>query len=239
MTETAIPDRMAHKEKFYGRTRGRNMSEQDNRLLDTVLPQFSIPKSGDDYLNTDTPLIPSEVFQNNAPTWMEIGFGGGEHLAKQALANPNINMIGCEPFTKGVSKLLTQIEHDSIANIRIWEHDARPLLDRMPDNSIDRMFLLFNDPWPKKRHHFRRFIPNNLDRMARVMKSGAQLRLAHDHMEYLEWMLYHTLHHSAFQWTAQTADDWRIRPTDSFPTRYEEKGLRQGNKSLYLTFIRV
>lgn len=227
-----------HAEKFYGRTRGRNMSDRDSYLLGDVLPQYAVPKSGDDYLNTDTPLCPQTLFGNTSPLWLEIGFGGGEHLHKQATANPHVNMIGCEPFTKGVSKLLTHMQDSPAPNIKIWEHDARPLLDRLPDGCVDKLFLLFNDPWPKKRHHNRRFIPANLDRMARVMKSGAELRLAHDHMEYLGWMLYHTLHHPQFEWTARCADDWKIRPTDSVPTRYEEKGLRQGRTSLYLTFVR-
>lgn len=241
------PQDIKHKEKFYGRTRGRNMSDRDRYLLNQILPQFSIAKSGDSYLNTDIPLNLDSVFGNplhstssvSSPLWMEIGFGGGEHLAQQAMANPHVNMIGCEPFTKGVCKLLTMIEENAIPNIRIWQHDARPLLDRMPPNSVDRLFLLFNDPWPKKRHHFRRFIPHNLDRMARVMKPGAELRLAHDHMEYFGWMLYHTLHHPAFAWTAKTASHWRNRPADSFPTRYEEKGRKQGRQSLYLSFVRA
>ena len=228
------------KEKFYGRTRGRNVTGRDHDLLDHHLPKYNILQSGDDYSDISQPLCLKTLFDDaSKPLWMEIGFGGGEHLVHQAKNNPDVNMIGCEPFVKGVAKILTQMDDEKIENIRLFPHDARPLLDRMPENSIDRMFILFNDPWPKRRHHNRRFIPANLDRIARLLKSGAQLRMAHDHMEYLGWMLYHTMHHPAFVWDAECADDWRARPDDWFVTRYQEKALRSGRDSLYLSFTRV
>ena len=234
------PTHVTTKEKFYGRTRGRNVTSRDNDLLTSGLPQYNILKAGDDYSDISQPLCLRSLFDDaSKPLWMEIGFGGGEHLVHQAKTNPDVNMIGCEPFVKGVAKILTQMDDENIENIRLWPHDARPLLDRMPENSLDRLFILFNDPWPKKRHHNRRFIPANLDRIARLLKSGAELRMAHDHMEYFGWMLYHTLHHPDFVWQAECADDWRVCPHDWFETRYQQKAHRQGRHSLYLSFTRV
>ena len=231
---------VTNKEKFYGRTRGRNVTGRDNDLLEHYLPQYTLLQSGDDYADISQPLILDNFFDDTSkPLWIEIGFGGGEHLAQQAKLNPDVNMIGCEPFVKGVAKILTQMDDDNIDNIRLWPHDARPLLDRMPEQSVDKMFILFNDPWPKRRHHNRRFVPANLDRIARLLKSGAELRMAHDHMEYLGWMLYHTMHHPDFIWNAECADDWRVRPDDWFETRYQQKAHRQGRNSLYLSFSRV
>ena len=233
------------KEKFYGRMRGRNISDRRLNLLDELLPAIAVPSIADDYSSTAEPLNIQGLFPDNngefngKPIWMEIGFGGGEHLADQAIMHPDINMIGCEPFINGVANVLSIIDQKEINNVRLWQYDARPLLDRMDDACLDRMFILFNDPWPKKRHHERRFIPANLDRVARVMKPGSELRLAHDHMEYLGWMLHHTMNHPAFEWNAESANDWRIRPDDWPATRYEQKALRQGRKSLYLSFTRV
>ena len=238
-TRTPAPP-VVNREKFYGRTRGRNVTHRDDHLLTHHLPQYNILGDGDDYSDISQTIELATLFDDDSkPLWLEIGFGGGEHLAHQAKINPHVNMIGCEPFVKGVAKILTLMDDNAITNIRLWPHDGRPLLDRLPEGSIDRMFLLFNDPWPKKRHHNRRFVPANLDRMARILKSGAELRMAHDHKEYFSWMLYHTLHHPAFQWQAECADDWRVRPPDWIETRYQQKALKQGRDSHYLSFIRV
>lgn len=172
--------------------------------------------------------------------WLEIGFGGGEHLAVQARAHPDIGFIGCEPFVNGVAKLMGAIHENELKNIRICDDDARPLLDAMVENSIDRSFILYSDPWPKKRHHKRRFIvKENLDRLARVLKDGAELCFASDHMDFVEWTLQHLLDHPSFQWQAQTASDWRNPPKDWVPTRYEEKALARGERPAYLLFTRL
>ena len=228
------------KEKFYGRTRGRNVTGRDNDLLVHHLPRYNILQDGDDYSDISHPIDLATLFDDaSKPLWLEIGFGGGEHLVHQATLNPHVNVIGCEPFVKGVAKILTLMDDHHIQNIRLWPHDGRPLLDRLPEKCLDRVFLLFNDPWPKRRHHNRRFVPANLDRIARILKSGAELRMAHDHMEYFGWMLYHTMHHPDFEWQAECADDWRLRPTDWVDTRYQQKALKQGRDSLYLSFRRV
>ncbi len=171
--------------------------------------------------------------------WLEIGFGGGEHLLAQASANPDVGMIGCEPFINGVAGLLAQADARGIRNIRVHPDDARDLLDVLPDGALDRVFILFPDPWPKTRHHRRRIVTmETLDALARVMKRGAELRLATDHTDYGHWMLAHIQRHSAFAWMAESADDWTTRTGDWPPTRYEAKALKQGEECLYLRIRR-
>lgn len=171
--------------------------------------------------------------------WLEVGFGSGEHLAAQARTHPAVGMLGCEPFVNGVGRLLSEIDRDGIRNIRIHADDARDLIERLPEASIGRVFVLFADPWPKRRHHRRRFIgPDNLNGLARIMKDGAELRLASDQMPLVRWMLFHVTRHEAFEWAAQGPEDWRLRPGDWPQTRYEEKALARGETCVYLMFRR-
>lgn len=170
---------------------------------------------------------------------MEIGFGAGEHLAAQAAANPGFRFIGCEPFINGVGTLLDEIDQQKLTNIRIYDDDARPLLKALPDACLGRVFVLFSDPWPKKRHNRRRFIvPENLYQLSRLMKDGAELRFASDHMGYVRWALSYITAHGDFQWTAKSPSDWRTRSADAVQTRYEAKALGKGLPCVYLTFQR-
>jgi tRNA (guanine-N7-)-methyltransferase len=203
------------------------------RLLEELLPQLAIdPAAGS--------VDPAGLFDK--PTddiWLEVGFGGGEHLAAQARAHPEIGLIGCEPFINGVAKALSLIDAEKLTNVRIVADDARPLIDVLPDGSIGRLFLLFPDPWPKKRHHARRFVsPESLDVLARILRDGAELRMASDDMEYIRWMLFHTLSHGAFEWLARGSDDWRRRPDDWPATRYEEKAVKTDATCVFLRFRR-
>jgi tRNA (guanine-N7-)-methyltransferase len=171
--------------------------------------------------------------------WLEIGFGGGEHLAAQAAAHPEIGFIGCEPFINGVVSALGHIARQRLANVRLWPDDARLLLDRLPDAMLDRVFLLFPDPWPKARHKKRRFVsPENLDRLARLMRPGAELRLGSDDVDYVDWMLAHLDAHPAFESTRRDAADRWLRPPDWVPTRYEAKAAKQGVRPAYLGYRR-
>ena len=158
----------------------------------------------------------------------------------QAQAHPEVGFIGCEPFVNGVASLLSKIDEVGLGNtVRIRDDDARPLLDALPDASVGRAFILFPDPWPKARHHQRRFVqPSNLDRFARILKDGAELRFASDHAGYVRWALFHLSRHPDFEWTANSAADWRVRPADGVPTRYETKALAKGIACTYLTFRR-
>ncbi len=170
--------------------------------------------------------------------WLEIGFGGGEHLAHQAALHPEIGIIGCEPYINGIAGLLKHIDDHKLHNIRIYSEDARLLMERLPDASLERVFILYPDPWPKARHHKRRLISTEfLNALARVMKPGAELRLATDHADYCAWMLEHLLSHSAFEWTAKICDDWLNPPPDWISTRYEQKAL--AGRPTYLDFHAV
>ena len=168
------------------------------------------------------------------PCWLEIGFGAGEHLAWQATHNPATAMIGCEVYRNGIAALLGQIERLKIPNIRIWPEDARDLIDRLPERSVARAFLLFPDPWPKSRHAERRFIGGeNLDSLARTLMPGAELRVASDDATYLDWIGEHLPGHPAFELVDEPG-----RPADWPPTRYEQKALKAGRQPGYFRYRR-
>lgn len=219
---------------FYGRRQGRRLRKEHQRLIAENLPALEIDLSA----GLSDPALLFE--QQPDKIWLEIGFGGGEHLAAQACAHPDIGFIGCEPFMNGVARLLGSIEQDNLSNIRLYTEDAREVLDALPDASIDRCFILFPDPWPKRRHNRRRIVsPKTLNAIARVLTDGALLRMASDHRDYIRWMLFHTLENNAFQWLARKPADWRQRPAGWAPTRYEEKATEQGIDSIYLEFQRL
>jgi tRNA (guanine-N7-)-methyltransferase len=172
-----------------------------------------------------------------AQTWLEVGFGAGEHLFWQAERHPEIGVIGAEPYEGGTAKLLSKLAETPLANIRIHEGDAREVIEALPDASLGRVFILFPDPWPKTRHHKRRFVQTQtLDALARVLKPGAELRFATDDADYLAWALERLIAHPAFAWTAERASDWTTRPADWPQTRYEAKALH--GPPMFLRFIR-
>lgn len=217
--------------ELHGRRKGRPLSAFQQSLLDDVMPALSVPAG---------PLDPAVLFPGASSLALEVGFGGGEHLAAQAQAHPATGFIGCEPFANGVAKLLTRIKADGLANVRVHPDDARDVLARLPDCSLDRVFVLFPDPWPKLRHHKRRFIQvSTLDELARVLKPGGELRLATDHMDYAQWALMHLMRDARFAWAAQRAADWRVRPEGWVATRYEQKALKAGRNCVYLRFFRA
>jgi tRNA (guanine-N7-)-methyltransferase len=218
----------------HGRRVGHRLRPHQQRLVDEVLPRLRIDV-------VDGVSVDPEALFGPAPrpVWLEIGFGGGEHLAWQAAANPDVCFVGCEPFVNGVAKLLVEIEERGITNIRIHDGDARDLLDLLPDACIGRLFILYPDPWPKARHRKRRLItPETVDRLARVMADGVELRIVSDIPDYVRWALVHILGDGRFEWTAQRPADWRDRPADWPRTRYECKALDAGRVPAYLSFIR-
>lgn len=172
-------------------------------------------------------------------TWLEIGFGGGEHAAVQAEANPVVGLIACEVFENGIVSLLGHIERAGLSNIRIAREDARNVLDALPEASISRAFLLFPDPWPKARHHKRRFVSaEGMAQLSRVLADEAELRMATDDVAYARVMLAAACGHPDFEWLARCAEDWRQRSEDWPCTRYETKALAAGKKPIYLRLIR-
>jgi len=221
--------------KFYGRRKGKKLRPRQQEALEAVMPsaEISLPEG--------TAAIDPAGFFDFTPreTWLEIGFGGGEHLAYHAAENPDIGMIGCEPFLNGIASLCLQIHDRRLGNIRIWPEDARPFMARLAPAALDRCFIINSDPWPKKRHHKRRFIQKEtLDELARLLKPGAELRMATDHPGLAAWLIEQTYFHDAFEWTAQTPADWRARPDDLPETKFQNKGLKAGRPTVFLSFRR-
>ena len=220
---------------LFGRRQGKRLRPGRKSLLTSLLPQLAVS------LPTTGFLDPTTCFDRQVrEVWLEIGFGGGEHLAAQARANPQVGIIGCEPFINGVAALLTAIERDPLNNVRVFADDGRILLDVIENATIGRMFLLFPDPWPKKRHHKRRFVTTaNLDHCARVLRPGAELRVATDDGEYCDWILQRFISHGSFRWEARGPKDWRERPLDWPETRYELKAWAAGRRPVFLRFRRT
>ena len=224
---------------FYGRRRGKKLRAGQQALLDTRLAALAPPGVGWDENPARRPLDLGALFPGKSDVWLEIGFGGGEHMISEAVANPDIGVIGCEPFVNGVAKLLAAVERAGVTNLRMHPGDARDLLDVIPDGALGRVYLLYPDPWPKRRHWRRRFVSHdNLYMLARVMRPGAELRVATDIDDYVRHTLEHVLRHHDFVWTAERPADWRA-PWAGWPgTRYEAKALREGRRPTYLIFAR-
>ena len=221
---------------FYGRRQGRRLRPHRAQLWDTLLPNLRVVVPAGSARIDPRSLFAPPI----SDVWLEIGFGGGEHIAAQAEANPQVGLIGAEPFVNGVATLLANIDERPLTNIRIFPDDVRLLLAAIEDVSIARAFILFPDPWPKLRHHRRRIVgPQTLDALARILVDGAELRLATDHPGYVQWMLWHLIRHPAFAWRARSPTDWRQRPADWPETRYEAKALAEGKSCTFLTFERV
>jgi len=205
---------------LYGRRKGPKLSAHQLGLRETLLPG----------LRFDGTVPDGEL-------WLEVGFGAGEHLVWQAEHNPQVTLIGAEPYEGGVAKLLSKLAENPKPNIRIHEGDAREIVEALPDARLGRVFILFPDPWPKTRHHKRRFLQTDmLDSLARVMRGGAELRFASDDAGYLAWALERLMAHPTFAWTAQRAADWTTRTPDWPQTRYEAKALH--GPPVFLRFVR-
>lgn len=223
---------------FYGRRSGKTLrpAQRDYlRDLDVLGLEGVDADSNPDRAALDL----QAVFGDARPVWLEIGFGSGEHLVHQAAANPGVGFIGCEPFINGVATLLGKIRKAGVTNIRVHPGDARELFDVLPAASIDKAFLLYPDPWPKARHHRRRFVtPEHLEPLARVMRPGAEFRVATDIGDYVRQTL-EEVPRAGFAWLAEGPDDWRDPWGDWLSTRYEAKALREGRTPHYLTFRRA
>lgn len=216
----------------FGRRRGRKLGTQKSTLLETLLPKIHINLEGGEN-------SPAALAASGKPIWLEIGFGGGEHLAAQAANYPDVLFIGCEPYIDGVASLLVEIEERGLNNVRIFSDDARFVLSALPDGCIDKVFILFPDPWPKIRHQKRRIVSQEtLNMLARIMKPGAELQLATDHVDYSVWMLEQVQAHPDYSWIARQKADWLTPPEGWFPTRYQEKTEAEGRKPIYYRALR-
>lgn len=237
--------------RFFGRRQGKKLKTSRVVLLDSFLPKVRLRAFEKGEVVDPAREFPFPVSE----TWLEVGFGGGEHLAEQSRRRPETGFIGAEVFVNGVTSLLahlsgtegkgnldperTGLAEGRVDNVRVYNEDVRDLFKHFKDASFDRIYVLFPDPWPKNKHSDRRFIgPKNLPVLARLLKSGGQLRIASDDMNYIRWSLEHLMKSADFEWMAGCADDWRKPPADWVPTRYEQKALAQGKKPVYLTFKR-
>ncbi|KZY36559.1 tRNA (guanosine(46)-N7)-methyltransferase TrmB [Roseovarius sp. HI0049] len=222
---------------FYGRLKGKSLRKSQKVYIDEDLAALS-PGKVDWDVNPEREEIDLKGLFGDRPVWLEIGFGGGEHMVHQAARNPETGLIGCEPYINGVAMLLGKIRDEGCGNIRIHPGDVRDLFDVLPAKSVDRAFLLYPDPWPKKRHHRRRFVtPEHLEPLAQVLKPGAIFRVATDIPDYVRQTLQQVPKHG-FEWLAEGPSDWREPWDDWLSTRYEQKALREGRVPHYMTFRR-
>ncbi len=233
MTDHPDRDKSVHppgagRRKLYGRRKGPKLSARQAGLRQTLLADLAW-KVG---------VEPAGQFPNTVrELWLEIGFGAGEHLHWQAAHHPHAGLIGAEPYEMGMAKMLTKLEEKPLNNVRLHEGDGREIIEGLPDASLSRFFLLFPDPWPKTRHHKRRFVQMEmLDLLARKMPAGAELRFATDDKSYLPYALERLMAHPAFSWTATGPSDWKNRPADWPPTRYETKAIK--GPPTFLRFLR-
>lgn len=222
---------------FYGRFKGKPLKPSQEAYLDEDLEALS-PGPVDWGVNPGRSPLDLAALFGGREVWLEVGFGGGEHMVHQAARAPEVGLIGCEPFINGVAMLLGKIRAAEVDNIRVHPGDVRDLFDVLPDASISRAFLLYPDPWPKARHHRRRFVtPEHLGPLARVLKPGAEFRVATDIPDYVRQTLEQVPRHG-FEWMAERPRDWRRPWDDWISTRYEQKALREGRVPHYLTFRR-
>jgi tRNA (guanine-N7-)-methyltransferase len=233
-SDPLVSDAPTPRRLLYGRRRGRPLRPGRQALVDGLLRFLAI------YLSESGEFDPRAMFADPPRSvWLEIGFGGGEHLAAQAERHPDIGFIGCEVFENGIAKLLGEVERRHLVNIRLFIDDARLLIEALPEASVERVFILFPDPWPKERHHKRRIVSRDtLDGLARIMSDGAELRLATDDPDYFSWMLECVTGHPDFAWLVRRRGDWRERPPGWPPTRYEEKARAAGRPPAFLLACR-
>lgn len=221
--------------KIWGRRLARPLKDKQKDLLSMLLPTIQVtldPNSA--HKDTGFFDVPMDEL------WLEIGYGGGEHLAAQAQQNPHVGMLGCEPFINGVASLLTHIEEANLKNIRIVVDDARLLLASLPDACLHRVFILFPDPWPKKRHHKRRIVSDEtVAALSRVLVPGGRVHLATDIADYAVWMQDTFSRFPNFSLHLEGRENIHERPESWPQTRYEAKGMEAGRDAAYMVYIRA
>jgi tRNA (guanine-N7-)-methyltransferase len=216
--------------RSYGRLKSRPIKPRQAALVETHLPALRVPAG---------PVDPAALKPGATETWLEIGFGGGEHMAAQAARRPDVLVLGAEPFTNGVASAVRHIEEQALTNVRLHDGDVRELMARLPDASLARVFILFPDPWPKARHQKRRLIqPETVAELGRLIRPGGKLRFASDWADYVDQALERIISSGIFTWQGERPDDWRVPPADHVTTRYEEKRLGDC-APVFLDFVRA
>ncbi|MEX0627980.1 MAG: tRNA (guanosine(46)-N7)-methyltransferase TrmB [Cucumibacter sp.] len=220
------------KRAFFGRRKGHRLHPGQQRLIETLLPSLLVDP-------VQAPIDATKIFGGPRPLFLEIGYGGGEHLFARATERPEAGFIGCEPYLGGIGKLLARIASEKLDNMRLFTDDALLLLPALAPASLDGVFLLYPDPWPKKRHHKRRFVSHStLGELARSMKPGGEFRFATDIEDYANWTLAQIVRSSDFAWSPGRPRAWREPWPDYAPTRYEQKARQQGRAPFYFSFSR-
>jgi tRNA (guanine-N7-)-methyltransferase len=233
--EPTSDDGPARHGSFFGRRKGHKLRAHQAELIEHLLPRLAVE------IGRPAPSSLAELFGSPIETArLEIGFGGGEHLAAEAQHFPRTGFIGCEPYVNGMAKILAQIEAHNFDNIRLFAGDAAELLAWLPPQSVERIDLIHPDPWPKRRHWKRRFVQDaTVAAMARALKPRGEFRFVSDIADYCAWTLWHLLRSPDFRWTAERADDWR-KPWEGYTmTRYGRKAEREGRVANYLRFMRT
>ena len=217
---------------FYGRRKGRPLRNTSKRLLEELLPSYLVP---------DNTADPAVLFTHKPrKLFLEIGFGGGEHLAMVAKNHPENAYVGAEPFLNGVSSFLKYCQNEELKNVQIWPDDIRLQLSLWPNECLDGIFIMFPDPWPKMRHSSRRMInKENLATFTRLIKAGGSLRMASDHACAKNWILSGILENPYFDWPVESSEDWNVQPKDWPETRYMRKALKEGRRPAWFNFKRV
>lgn len=234
MTDDNIAEPRTEWRNFYGRRHGKTLRQSQKSYLsddlETLRPQGIWPSENPDRAAIDL----SAIFGDDRDVWLEIGFGGGEHMVHMAATYPRIGLIGCEPFVNGVAMLLGKIRAAGVTNLAAHPGDVRELFDVLPEASLSKAFLNYPDPWPKKRHHRRRFVTqDHLVPLARAMKPGAEFRVVSDIADYIRQTL-EEVPMAGFDLVSSGAEPW----ADWYSTRYEQKALREGRPQHYVTFRR-
>jgi tRNA (guanine-N7-)-methyltransferase len=233
MTDHQLPKtRAGDPRAFFGRRAGKRLHQGQQAIYEASLPELDIQLDGE--------LDPKTLFPDARNIILEIGYGGGEHLALEASRHPDTGYIGCEVFTGGIGKMVQAINAQALTNIRLYTDDALKLLMALPEASLDEVFLLYPDPWPKTRHHKRRFVsPTTLAELARVIRPGGQFHFATDIEDYANWTLAHIVRTPAFSFAPEHASSWHEPYPGWQATRYEQKARREGRLvSFYFSFER-
>lgn len=233
MTSSELPKTRAGEPRaFFGRRAGKKLHDGQQAVVEATLPEVEI--------RLDGALDPRTLFPQAQRLVIEIGYGGGEHLARKAEEEPDTGFIGCEVYTGGIGKMAQAIDARGLDNVRLYTDDALKLLMALPAASIDAVYLLYPDPWPKTRHHKRRFVsPTTLAELARVIRPGGKFHFATDIEDYANWTLAHIVRAPEFDFAPEAPGSWHTPYPGWQPTRYEQKARREGRMiSFYFSFER-